>query len=34
MAYDYMDAVSTGIKDHILEHVVPGSTSEKNCFGI
>lgn len=32
MAYDYMDAVSTGIKDYILKHVVPGSTFEKELF--
>lgn len=32
MAYDYMDAVSTGIKDYILECIVPQSMTEKELF--
>ena len=32
MAYDYMDAVSTGIKDYILESVEPGSMTEEKLF--
>lgn len=32
MAYDYMDAVSTGIKKYILECVDPQSISEKELF--
>lgn len=32
MAYDYMDAVSTGIKKYILECIDPQSTSEKELF--
>lgn len=32
MAYDYMDAVLTGIKDYILESVEPGSMTDKKLF--
>ena len=32
MAYDYMDATSTGIKKYILECVDPQSISEKELF--
>lgn len=32
MAYDYMDAVSTGIKKYILECIDPQSISEKELF--
>lgn len=32
MAYDYMDAISTGIKDYILESVEPGSMTEEKLF--
>lgn len=32
MAYDYMDAISTGIKKYILECIDPQSISEKELF--